>query len=312
MAEVKFLFDTQLINELENLIKHAKHKLVLISPFIDLDKRIQDALREKLEFHNLEIQVLFGKNEENIYKSIKKDSIDFLKQFPNIEIRYNDRLHAKFYLNDYDFIITSLNLYDYSLAKNIEVGSICNYASKGLIGKVLDGTDTIINHGVDKVRQDVMGLGKELNPIGAFDRIFQNSELKYKTEPIVIEKDGISGMMGGKKLNGFTVKIDNLVNPVKGIINSENNYVTNKREVNTYNSLKKPNGDYKTYSASQLSKAYGRTQTEIVNLMQIAGLIIGDKITDKGHSKGLLVKNYMGKDYIAYPENLDELKELIK
>ena len=37
MEEVSFLFDNQLIAGLEKLIKDAKSKLVLISPFIDLD-----------------------------------------------------------------------------------------------------------------------------------------------------------------------------------------------------------------------------------------------------------------------------------
>jgi hypothetical protein len=54
MAEVQFLFDNQLIAALENLIKNSKHRLVLISPFIDLDRRIQDALREKLSKHDFE------------------------------------------------------------------------------------------------------------------------------------------------------------------------------------------------------------------------------------------------------------------
>ncbi len=44
--------------------------------------------------------------------------------------------------------------------------------------------------------------------------------------------------------------------------------------------------------------------------MQKKGLINGDKITDKGIQKGLLLKNYMGNNYIAYPENLPELDEI--
>jgi hypothetical protein len=41
-----------------------------------------------------------------------------------------------------------------------------------------------------------------------------------------------------------------------------------------------------------------------------SGLIHGDKITSAGLSKGLVMKNYMGKDYIAYPGNLKELDKL--
>ena len=89
MEEVSFLFDNQLIAALEKLIKDAKSKLVLISPFIDLDPRIKDALHEKMDNYHFELYVLFGKNDSNYLKSIKKESLDFLMQFPRIEIRYN-------------------------------------------------------------------------------------------------------------------------------------------------------------------------------------------------------------------------------
>ena len=307
MDDVQFLFDNQLIAAIEKLIKESKHKLLLISPFIDLDKRIQDALREKLTKHDFEIQVLFGKNEDNLYKSIKKDSLEFLKQFPNIEIRYESRLHAKFYLNDFDFIMTSLNLYDYSLANNIEVGIICNYGSKGLLGKVFDGTDTMLSHGVNKVKQDVLGMGIELNPIEKFQTIFKNAELKYKTEPTTVEASGIKGFIGGKNLKGFTVKIDNLTTAVKEIKSNQTEQTSFKATVIQAPIIEAPNRAAKYLSASQISKSLGIPQVEINNLMQQRGLISGDKITDLGIRKGLVMKNYMGRDYIAYPENLEDL-----
>ncbi|MCD6018787.1 MAG: hypothetical protein K0S53_1908 [Bacteroidetes bacterium] len=300
MAEIQFLFDNQLIAALENLIKQSKHRLVLISPFIDLDKRIQDALREKLTKHDFELHVLFGKNEDNIYKSIKKDSLEFLKQFPNIQIRYNERLHAKFYCNDFDFIMTSLNLYDFSLAKNIEVGIIGNYASKGLLGKVMDGTDNVIAQGVDKVKQDVLGMGnKEVNPIEKFKSIFENSELKYETSPIVVDQGGITGFLGAKKLNGFNVIQDKLAP-----LSKENKETSIEKPVSIIS------GSGKNVSASQLSKSLKIPQNEITDLMQKSGFINGDKITEAGLTKGLSMKNYMGKDYISYPENLEEFNSI--
>ena len=69
MEEVEFLFDTQLINKLTDLISGAKSKLVLISPFIDFDARIMDVLNEKISKPNFEIFVLFGKNEGNYLKA---------------------------------------------------------------------------------------------------------------------------------------------------------------------------------------------------------------------------------------------------
>ena len=37
-------------------------------------------------------------------------------------IKYHKRLHAKLYANDFDTLITSMNLHSYSMNENIEVG----------------------------------------------------------------------------------------------------------------------------------------------------------------------------------------------
>jgi hypothetical protein len=313
MEYVQFLFDNQLIAGVEKLIRESKNKLLLISPFIDLDRRIQDALREKITKHDFELRVLFGKNEHNYYKSIKKDSFDFLKQFPDIEIRYNDRLHAKFYKNDFDYIMTSLNLYDYSLAKNIEVGIICNFGKRGLIGKVVSGTENLIIQGVDKVGKDVFGMSNDVDPVEKFESIFNDSTLLFKTRPIVGDADGIKGIVGGKKLNGFNIELDNfnLLSGQNKLEGSSAN-VSPVKETNPSPAETLTGQAKKTQSASQLAKKFGVSQADIVNLMLKKGLIDGDQITPIGHGKGLVMKNYMGKDYIAYPENLPELNEFVK
>lgn len=313
MTEVQFLFGTDLIAALTNLIKNAKHRLLLISPYIDLDKRIQDALLEHKSKHEFELLVLFGKNEGNLYKSIKRDSLNFLKQFPNIDIRYNGRLHAKFYQNDFHYIMTSLNLYDYSLANNIESGIIVNHAAKGILGKVIEGSGAILSQGVDKVSQDVFGSNKDVNPMEEFQKIFDSSEKKYKTEPIKVDKDGIKGFFGGQKLNGFTIKIDNLSNEISEIkIHKAEINSSVSREFNKIKIEKISTTSVNTKSAKQLSTLLNVPPADITAFMQKAGLINGDKITATGLAKGLVIKNYMGNDYVAYPENLAELKGLKK
>ena len=72
----------------------------------------------------MEILIVFGKNEDNVSKSLSKDDLEFLKRFPNIEIRYNKRLHAKYYSNENSAIITSMNLHTFSQNNNIEVGIV--------------------------------------------------------------------------------------------------------------------------------------------------------------------------------------------
>jgi len=55
---------------------------------------------------------------------MSQDDFDFFTDFPNIEIRYERRLHAKYYANENTAILTSMNLYAYSQNNNIEAGIV--------------------------------------------------------------------------------------------------------------------------------------------------------------------------------------------
>lgn len=299
MHEVKFLFDNQLIAELESLIKEAKNKLLLVSPFIDIDSRIKDALNEKKLKPDFELKVLFGKNENNLYKSIKKDSLNFLKQFPNVEIRYEERLHAKFYLNDFDYIMTSMNLYDYSLANNIEVGIKGQHSPRGVLGKMVDSTDNLVAQGMGKVTNELLGFKKdEINPIQKFEMIFNNAEIKFKSEPILEDKNGLISVFSKNKLKGISIVIDKLDD-------SQSLDAIKSNPPNSSESIDDYINNSKCISASQVAKLYSVSIKDVTDLMEINGIISKDRITELGLRKGVQMKNYMGRDYIAYPENLE-------
>jgi len=116
----KFLTGNYLNAELEKIFEDAMGSLILISPYIRLHERYASSLRAKQDNYNLEITIVFGKNEDDISRSMKEEDFNFFKAFPNIEIRYEKRLHAKYYANDFDSILTSMNLYSYSQDNNIE------------------------------------------------------------------------------------------------------------------------------------------------------------------------------------------------
>jgi len=301
MYNVKFLFDYQLVAALEKLIKEANGELLLISPFIDLDKRIQRALNEKKNLHDFKLKILFGKNEKNIYKSVKKDSFKVLKEFPNIEIRYNSKLHAKFYQSDTKFIMTSMNLYDYSLANNIEVGIEHQYAEKGKILKAVEGIVNNIGEGIDNVKEEYLWKERVVNPIDEFLKVYNESEVKYQTEPIIGDKKSLSGLFGAKELIGKKVLIDTLQveqSTKKGNINSDQTITKPKIKVVGSNSAKK------------IAESKGVTQNVIIELMEKAGYVKDKNITALGKDNGLKMKSFMGNEYIAYPINLKEFQDI--
>lgn len=300
---MSFLYGNQLTASLENLIKNSKNKLVLISPYISLDGKTKDVLMSKVTKTDFELKVLFGKAKDDKYfSSLKKESFEFFKQFPKIEIRYNERLHAKYYQNDYSFIITSLNLYEYSLANNIEVGVKFEHSSKGLVDNVLDVPNALINTGVDIVKQSVFGQDADEDPIIKFEEIFNNSKLLYKTEPVFEDKRGLTSVFSQKKI------IDKKI-----IVNAfEENFIKQRpiqTEVKEMLNISKEITT-KTLSVTQLSKKLNIEAKAITSKMETLGYIKGNTVTSKGIEKGITLKNYMGNDYIAYPENLNELKDI--
>ena len=127
----KFLKGNELNAELEKIFETAENQIILISPYIKLHDRYKSTLLTKKDNPRLEITILFGKNEDNLSKSMKQTDFDFFKQFPNIEILYEKRLHAKYYTNETKALLTSMNLYGFSQNNNIEAGVLMESSFKG-------------------------------------------------------------------------------------------------------------------------------------------------------------------------------------
>ena len=111
----KFLDTTGISYHLEQIIKSANEKLVLISPFLKINDRIKELLDDKDRL-KLDIRVIYGKND------LLPDENNWLKTKTSIRTSFCKNLHAKCYLNEKEALITSMNLYDFSQANNNEMG----------------------------------------------------------------------------------------------------------------------------------------------------------------------------------------------
>lgn len=140
----KFLKGNELNSELEKIFETAENDIILISPYIKLHDRYKSSLLTKLQNDNLRITVLFGKNEDDMSKSMKQEDFDFFKQFPNIEILHEKRLHAKYYANDFNSILTSMNLYGFSQNNNIEAGVLMENRRNSLDNDSWDYFETVL------------------------------------------------------------------------------------------------------------------------------------------------------------------------
>lgn len=130
----RFIKHTELRGEVIKLFKEAETGITIVSPFIKLQDEIKRALEPKKDDPDFVVQLMYGKNERDLSKSLSKEDLDFFKGFKNLSVFYNQHLHAKFYANERKSIITSLNLHEYSLKNNIEVGILLERTTLGFLG----------------------------------------------------------------------------------------------------------------------------------------------------------------------------------
>lgn len=118
----KFLNTKKSVSEIEDLIKDAGQTLILISPYLKLSKDFKELLSYRNSKDKI-TTVIFGKVQLN------PDEMKFLESLQFVILKYKDDLHAKCYLNDDKMIITSLNLYDFSMNNNKEMGVLIEKAN---------------------------------------------------------------------------------------------------------------------------------------------------------------------------------------
>lgn len=92
---------------LESIIKSARQRLVLVSPYLKVSdvflQRLMEAARR-----NVRTTLVYGKDELTLPEREK------WKKFPDFNVLFLKNLHAKCYFNEGEMVITSMNLYDVS------------------------------------------------------------------------------------------------------------------------------------------------------------------------------------------------------
>ena len=111
----KFLTTTGVSYQLEEIIKNAKERLVLISPFLRVNERVKELLEDKDRL-KIDVRVIYGKNE------LQPEENNWLESMTSIRTSFCKNLHAKCYLNENAALLTSMNLYEFSQVNNNEMG----------------------------------------------------------------------------------------------------------------------------------------------------------------------------------------------
>lgn len=146
----KFLDHKTLSKEIIKIFEEAETDVIIVSPYIKLHPDIKKVLSKKKHDPEFRIEVLYGKNESDHSKSLSDEDLAFFKEFQNVGIFYQENLHAKYYANENKSILSSINLHEYSMNNNIEVGVLLERKLFGFGGdssqdsEVFDYFDKII------------------------------------------------------------------------------------------------------------------------------------------------------------------------
>ncbi len=113
----KFLDTPGVSFQLSEIIKNARERLVIISPFLRVNDRIKELLEDKDRLR-IDVWVIYGKNE------LRPEENNWLRSMTSIKTGFLQNLHAKCYMNENEALLTSMNLYEFSQINNNEMGII--------------------------------------------------------------------------------------------------------------------------------------------------------------------------------------------
>lgn len=117
----KFLTTSGISYHLEELIKSTNDRLVLISPYLQINNKIKELIKE-LDQRKQDTHIVYRD-----YK-ISQEDAKWFSNLTNVETKVSKHLHSKCYLNESQAIICSMNLYEFSQVNNDEMGILISKA----------------------------------------------------------------------------------------------------------------------------------------------------------------------------------------
>ncbi|WP_158850593.1 phospholipase D family protein [Algibacter sp. L1A34] len=315
-----FITGNQLTEEVYDVIHKAKKHLLIVSPYIKLDDYFKEELFENHKKNSeLHIIIGFGKNEKNPQRSLKKEDLNYFKDFPNVSIIYIPKLHAKYYANEKKGIITSINLYDYSFKNNVEFGVISEtsrFGGSGIDKEAWDATMNILgdNHTVyirrPNYKKKFLGkdyLGSETNLDLTDELLSGNLPTKrcvfdFMNETYVNEEKATERLSREEfdlqKISEEPILVETVIAaPIVIEPNLKEQILPQGKALG------------KLISATNLGKIKGKSFNDVIETM-VSNNYIVDKsvISEEGLNIGLNYReNAKGTKWIVYPESLAEL-----
>lgn len=120
-ASTRIYADNAITGEIIRIIDTAKMKVALVSPYIDKVMHVEQAIG-RASSRNVSVTVFTRQEGPKLGGGGKADeAIEWFRQ-NGVEVHGVPNLHAKFYINETEAAVTSMNLLKSSWANSLEVG----------------------------------------------------------------------------------------------------------------------------------------------------------------------------------------------
>ena len=293
----KFLTTSGTSHFIEEIIRTAKRKLILVSPYLKISKTLHERLADATN-RGVEIVVVYGKDE------LKPNERNALAKLSGLRLYYLENLHAKCYMNEASVIISSMNMYEFSEKNNREMGVFVEKAQDiDLYREAFGEVESILNASEESLLQ-----------VAA-------------RKPYQSKKS--SSSKAAKQAKGYCIRCESRIdfdaskplclscfdswskwsNPdyVEDFCHScgEFNDTTFAEPICTDCTGEASAKEFTNYlSANQLAKQSEKGVSDILARSEAQGLSKNGKPTAKGKEKGVLIRRYMGNDYLVFPGQL--------
>ena len=175
----RFLNTEEISSELSRIIDSGDGRLLLISPFLRLNRRLREAL-ELQDRKKRDIRIVYGKSD------LHPEESEWLAS-TRIRTSFREHLHAKCYMNESRALITSMNLYEFSQQNNDEMGILLDRAD-----------DTELYGAVKREAERILELSDELE-----HRVTRVDESEASGEP---GRSGGEGQQSTLPAMGFCLR----------------------------------------------------------------------------------------------------------
>ncbi len=139
-----FLTTAGTSHHLEEIIKNAQARLVLVSPYLHISEKLIERLQDTGK-RRVKITLIYGKDELKAEERQKLDGV------PNLSLHFKENLHAKCYYNESQLLITSMNMYEFSETQNREMGVLVEKDQDSQIySQAVSEVESILEHSVLK------------------------------------------------------------------------------------------------------------------------------------------------------------------